>query len=74
MTTTLVPAYGRDYGSKRAVEKALKGQFDFIIKDVSSKWDGKYACLYDLKREGHKDVKVRYSNLRKICIFELEEL
>ena len=74
MITTLVPAYGRDYGTKRAVQKALKSQFDFVIKDVGSKWDNKYACLHDLEHEGYDQVRVRYSKLRKICIIELEDL
>jgi len=74
MTITMIPAYGRDYKSKRAVEKALKNQVDFRVMDVSSKWDGMVGNLRDLKNEGHKDVKIRYSDTRKICIIELEDL
>lgn len=74
MTITMVPAYGRDYKSKRAVKKALQNQVDFRVQDVSSKWDGMVGNLRDLKNEGHKDLKIRYSNLRKITIIELEDL
>ena len=74
MTLTMVPAYGRDYNSKRAVKKALANFADFRVKDVSSKWDGMVGNLHDLKKEGHRDVRIRYSNLRKICIIELEDL
>ena len=74
MTLTMVPAYGRDYNSKRAVEKALKHHADFRVQDVGSKWDGMVGNLHDLQTEGHKDVRVRYSKLRKICIIELEAL
>ena len=71
---TLIPAYGRDYRSARAVKKALQSQIDFRVQDVSSKWDGMVGNLRDLKNEGHKDVKVRYSNNRKICIVTFNEL
>ena len=74
MTLTIIPAYGRDYKSKSAIEKALKNQVDFRVMDVSSKWDGMVGNLRDLKNEGHKDVKVRYSNNRKICIVTFNEL
>ena len=72
--TTVVPAYGRDYTSANAVKKALQKQLDFQICDISSKWDGKYACLYDLKHSKENQVTVRYSKLRKVAIFDMEDL
>ena len=56
------------------VDSEFVSQFDFVIKDVGSKWDNKYACLHDLEHEGYDQVRVRYSKLRKICIIELEDL
>jgi len=32
---TLVPAYGRDYTSKKAVEKDWKSGKDFIVADIT---------------------------------------
>ena len=71
---TMIPAYGRDYGSVRAVKKALKDQADFRVQDVNSKWDGMVGNLRDLKNEGHVEVCVRYSNLNKVTIFAMEDL
>lgn len=71
---TMIPAYGRDYKSVRAVKKALKDQTDFRVQDVSSKWDGMVGNLRDLKNEGHSEVKVRYSKLNKATIFTMEDL
>ena len=71
---TMVPAYGKDYKSVRAVKKALQNQSDFRVQDMSSKWDGMVGNLRDLKNEGHVEVKVRYSKLNKVTIFIMEDL
>jgi hypothetical protein len=65
-TSTLVPAYGRDYRSKKAIQDALKeGRLDFLISDISSRWDGRYINGHDLSAEGYTSVWVRYDRLRK---------
>ena len=71
---TLIPAYGRDYRSARAVKKALQNQIDFRVQDVSSKWDGMVGNLLNIKTEGYEEVKVRYSKLRKVTIFKTKDL
>ncbi len=71
---TLVPAYGRDYSSIKAVKKDLQAQKDFRVQDISSKWDGMIGNLLDLKNEGYAEVKVRYANLNKVTIFKMEDL
>ena len=71
---TLIPAYGRDYRSARAVKKALQSQIDFRVQDVSSKWDGMVGNLLNIKTEGYGEVKVRYSKLRKVTIFKTKDL
>jgi len=71
---TLIPAYGRDYRSVRAVKKALQSQIDFRVQDVSSKWDGMVGNLLNIKTEGYEEVKVRYSKLRKVTIFKTKDL
>ena len=71
---TLIPAYGRDYRSARAVKKALQRQIDFRVQDVSSKWDGMVGNLLNIKTEGYEEVKVRYSKLRKVTIFKTKDL
>ena len=72
--TILIPAYGRDYKSKKEVEKALKANIDFQISDISSKWDGSYGCLKDFKRGNEKELTVRYGKLRKVLIYRVEDL
>ena len=71
---TLIPAYGRDYRSARAVKKALQSQIDFRVQDVSSKWDGMVGNLLNINTEGYEEVKVRYSKLRKVTIFKTKDL
>ena len=71
---TIIPAYGRDYKSSGKVKKALQDQADFRVQDISSKWDGMVGNLHELKKEGHTEIKVRYSNLRKTTIFNTEDL
>ncbi len=67
-SSTLVPAYGRDYRSKKAIQSDLKeGRLDFRICDVSSRYDGRYINGHDLSAEGYTSVWVRYGNLRKIA-------
>ena len=67
-SSTLVPAYGRDYRSKKAIQADLKeGRLDFRICDVSSRYDGRYVNGQDLVAEGYTSVWVRYGKLRKIA-------
>jgi hypothetical protein len=65
---TLVPAYGRDYKSQATVKADFDAGKDFIINDMSSQWDGKYANKQNLA--GHR-VTIRYSNLRKLMIINV---
>ena len=71
---TMVPAYGRDYRSIRAVKKALENQADFRVQDISSRWDGMVGNLRNLRDEGHLEVKIRYAKLNKVTIFKMEDL
>lgn len=41
--TTLVPAYGRDYKTAKAVKADWAEGKDFIVCDLFSRWDGKAA-------------------------------
>ena len=67
-SSTLVPAYGRDYRSKKAIQADLKeGRLDFRICDVSSRWDGSYVNGQQLSADGYTSVWVRYAGLRKLA-------
>ena len=64
---TLVPAYGRDYKNKKDVKEDWYNEKDFIVADMSSPYDGKPVNMFDL-RGIHKEVMIRYDNLRKIIV------
>ncbi len=65
---TLVPAYGRDYKSKKAVIADWEAGKDFQIMDISSPYDGGYIT----KKEAEASIKgtilhIRYKQLMNIC-------
>jgi hypothetical protein len=62
---TLVPAYGRDYKSKKAVLEDWNNNKDFQIADLFSGEDGRYANKQDLP---DYTVNIRYKNLTQICV------
>lgn len=73
-TITLIPDRGRDYSSRQAVKDDLVAHLDFMVADMSSRWDGKPCNLPDLRRAGIATVNVRYQNLRKVAVFNVKEL
>jgi hypothetical protein len=64
MTITLVPAYGRDYTSKKLALADFNAGKDFKICDMSSPWDGKYCSIRDLS--GYT-VRIRYKKKQLDC-------
>ena len=64
---TLIPAYGRDYKSAKAVKEDWDANKDFIIADVSSRWNGKPVNKEQLKGE---TVGIRYNKLTKQTFLE----
>jgi len=65
-TINLIPAYGRDYRSQKAVKEAFDADRDFIVADISSRYDGSYANKSNLVNDGIKTVFIRYGQLRKV--------
>lgn len=70
----LVPAFGRDYASKREIEGSLTGSLDFKIADVSHPYDGKPINLPQIKEAGYTHVNVRYKKLTKVAVLEIAKL
>ena len=66
--TTLTPAYGRDYKSKAALLADWNDNKDFILNDITSRWDGKYCNKSDLQKAGITNIQFRYGKLRKTFI------
>jgi len=64
---TVVPAYGRDYKSKKAVMADYHASKDFLINDMSNPHDGRYINKGDADNAG-VTMNVRYSRLTKVCV------
>jgi hypothetical protein len=63
MKTTLTPAYGRDYKSKREVLQSWIDCKDFIISNLQSRWDGKPMNRADAETSNEFSFRVRYKAL-----------
>lgn len=68
---TLVPAYGRDYKSKAAVEADFNADKDFLIQDISSPHDGRYVNRRDLVGSG-VTVNIRYKKLASVAVIKVK--
>ena len=67
-----VPAYGRVYNSKGAVWSDWTAGKDFIVSDISNRWDGKPFNKQDAATAGIACVMVRYGKrLEKVCSLNL---
>jgi len=72
MYLTLTPAYGRDYKSQKEVKTAWETGADFIIADMFHKDCGRYINLEDAQKGGIPAVCIRFANLRKIAVIEVQ--
>ena len=63
---TVVPAYGRDYRTKREVAEAWANGKDFRISDFFSPDDGRYVSIRDCPP--NTQIHVRYDKLRKVTV------
>ena len=68
---TLVPAYGRDYKSKREVENDLLKGKDFTVAGYNS---GGYIDLEGLSEATYTTANVRFGQLRKVCVVNVAKL
>lgn len=67
-----IPAYGRVYNSKAAILADWNDNKDFIIADISCRWDGKPVNKQDAHQSGIACVMVRYGKrLEKVCSINL---
>lgn len=70
----VVPSYGRDYKSKKAIEADLIADKDFTIADMASSYDGKQVNLTQLLEAGVQEVNVRYKQLTQVAVFNVATL
>lgn len=71
MYLTLVPAYGRDYKSKKAVLADWEANRDFLIQDISSPYDGRYINKQDATSLKSTTFNIRYKSLTQICVVKV---
>lgn len=71
MRLNIMPAYGRDYSSVKAIAADLAASRDFLVCDFQSCYDGKPINLPQLKELGVTFVQVRYARLRKVTTIKL---
>ena len=70
----IIPAYGRDYKSKKEVEEAWNAGKDFIISDISAgASDGRYINKEDALNHKIKEVNIRYKKLTQVVVIKVEE-
>ncbi len=69
---TLVPAYGCDYASKKALLVDWNGNKDFQICDMFSAGNGRYVTLAELTASGfHGHLTIRYKRLTQVYATKL---
>ena len=59
---TLTPAYGRDYPSAKTVIQDYLAGSDFILNDITSRYDGKPCSCHDFPNQ---QVTLRYRKLHR---------
>ena len=69
MFLTLLPAYGRDYKSKKAIIEHLNNNKDFLESTTR-----KYINKQQLKELNISSFNVRYDNHRKITNIKIKDL
>lgn len=63
---TCIPAYGRDYKTKKEVLAAWEAGKDFIVQDMFSSG---YINKEDADRQGIT-VNIRYKRLTQVCVIK----
>ena len=66
---TLLPAYGRDYKSKKSIINDLNGLKDFVISHT-----GQYINKPQFKELNISSFNVRYDHYRKITNINIKDL
>lgn len=69
----LTPAYGRDYNNAHAAKLDFMMDYDFVLRDPTSKWDGKPANRTSLQKVGYKKVQIYYKNKTRCIVADITE-
>lgn len=63
---TVTPAYGRDYKTAKAAREDWAAGKDFLVSDITSRYDGKPINKPQADEAG-LTVTLRFCNLTKTC-------
>lgn len=72
MIVHLIPAYGRDYRSKKAIIEDFNKDWDFLVANLHDPYDGKPVCKSELNPQD--TINVRYQHLTKVAVFKVEDV
>ena len=67
----VIPAYGRDYKSKKALVEDWNEGKDFIVYDFASPHSGIYINVQDAKRVAPVTIHARYNNNRHVAVIDV---
>jgi len=70
---TLIPAYGRDYKSRKALLADWQGGKDFIIACYGHRYDTKPCNRESMFQAGESEVQVRYGKMRKVAVIKVTD-
>lgn len=70
MFLTIVPAYGRDYKSKKEVMQDWEAGKDFQINCMMHPRDGSYVNKEDAPKGA--TLNVRYKKLTQVCVIKVK--
>lgn len=68
----VVPAYGRDYKSKKAIQADLDAGKDFTITDIVHPDCGRYINKEQLIEGNYTEVNVRYQRQTKVAVLKVK--
>ena len=68
---SMVPAYGRDYKSQKAVLEDWKAGKDFQLQTMNDTRYTSIADVEELKKKGVKSLNIRYNRLTQVCVIKL---
>lgn len=68
MKLHVVPAYGRDYKSQKAVLDDWNAGKDFLICNMFDPHDGLPVNRADALKAGYTDIQFRFGQLRKVFV------
>ena len=63
---TVVPAYGRDYRSKKEVLRDWDETKDFVINTFNHPDDGRY--INKIQQPPGSIINIRYAKMTKVCV------